>query len=236
MATIETSDTMNEIRHYFFTTKPILEALPNADRDLFKEHLRLKKIKKGRDLFREGIYPKAVYLLKRGKVKLYQRGTNGSENILYIYTPGEMFGYRPLLCNETHPATATTIEESSIYVLPSKYFVRTLEKSTALSNYLLENLSHEFTVLLNRIGAFAQKSVKERTALSLLILRERYHKPDGKGETEITLSRTDLAGFVGTTVETIARIITKLKKDKIIKTNGRRIVIVNDQALTSLMD
>lgn len=227
---------MHELSQYFFTTRPVLQALPEADLGIFKEHLRLRRIKKGRELFREGGYPRAAYVLKRGKVKLYQQGTNGAENIIYIYTSGEMFGYRPLLCNEKHPATAVAIEETTVYVLHAKHFVRTLEKSAALSRYLLENLSHEFTVLLNRIGAFAQKSARERVALSLLILRERYRKEGAKGETEIGLSRTDLAAFVGTTVETVARIITKLKSQHIIRTNGRKIVIVDAVALASLTE
>jgi len=227
---------MTSITSYFFNTIPLFKALPEKDLELFRQHLRLHKIKKGRELFREGSYPKAVYIIKKGKVKLYQQGTSGSEKILYLYTPGEMFGYRPVLCGEKHPATAETIEESSVYKLPIKYFLGTLAQSTSLSNYLLQNLSHEFTVLINRIGAFAQKSVKERVALSLLIMRERYRKQDGKGEAEITLSRTDLAAFVGTTVETIARIITRLKQDRIIKTYGRKIVVVDEKALSRMSE
>jgi CRP-like cAMP-binding protein len=227
---------VTELSSYFFNTTPILKALPNKDLMLFKQHLKLQRMKKGKELFREGSYPKAVYIIRSGKVKLYQQRTSGSEKILYIYTPGEMFGYRPVLCHEKHPATATTIEESSVYVLPMKYFLDTLANSTALSNYLLENLSHEFTVLLNRIGAFAQRSVKERIALSLLILRERYRKPGGKGEPEIQLSRTDLAAFVGTTIETVARIISTLRKDHVIRTQGRKITILNEKLLQSLMD
>lgn len=227
---------MHEISQYFFSTKPIFDALPKADVALFKTNLKLRRIKKGSALFREGGYPKAVYILKRGKAKLYQQGTNGSEKIIYIYAPGEMFGYRPLLCNEKHAATAMTIEESSVYTLDARHFVRALEQSGTLSRYLLENLSHEFTVLLNRIGAFAQKSAKERVALSLLILRERYRKPGTKDEPEITLLRTDLAAFVGTTVETIARIITNLKDQDIIRTSGRRLVIVNEKALALMME
>lgn len=221
---------------YFFNTVPIFDALPQKDLELFRQHLKLYRMKKGRELFREGAYPKAVYIIKKGKVKLYQRGTSGSEKILYIYTPGEMFGYRPVLCSEKHPATAQTIEESSVYKLPIKYFLGTLSQSASLSNYLLQNLSHEFTVLINRIGAFAQKSVKERVALSLLILRERYRSRGKKGETEITLSRTDLAAFVGTTVETIARVITRLKEGRIIKTLGRKIIVLDEKALSQLTE
>lgn len=223
------------ISQFFFTTEPILASLPESDLKIFREHLKLKRVRKGKELFREGSFPKAVYIVKRGKVKLYQRGQSGTETIIYIYSAGEMFGYRPMLSNEHHPAGAITLEESGIYMLPAKHFMRILSQSAALSNILLKNLSHEFTVLVNRIGAFAQKSVKERTAISLLILREKYRRGDDP-VVEIGLSRSDLAAFVGTTVETIARIISRWKDEGIIRTLGRKIVIENEDALYQLMD
>ena len=223
------------ISKFSFRSKPVLDSLSKSDLLLFREHLKLKRVRKGRELFHEGSYPKGVYILKRGKVKIYQRTQNGGEQIVYIYTPGEMFGFRPLLCNDSHPASAMTLEECGIYFLPVKYFLETLKQSAALSNILLQNLSHEFSVLVNRIAAFAQKSAKERVALSLLILQEKYRKP-GRQYVEISLSRADLAAFVGTTNETLARIVSKFKKEKVIKIYGRKIVVNNAEALYHLTE
>jgi CRP-like cAMP-binding protein len=212
------------ISKYHFNNKHVLTALHDDDLALFRKYLILKKVKKGKDLFQEGTSPKGVYILKRGRVKLYQRMQNGGEQIIYIYTPGEMFGYRPLLCNVRHPASAMTLEECGIYFLSITAFLATLKRSPALSNILLENLAREFTVLVNRIASFSQKSAKERVALSLLILQETYRRPEAH-PVEITLSRADMAAFVGTTNETLARIISKFKKERIIRVVGRKIVI-----------
>lgn len=73
-------------------------------------------------------------------------------------------------------------------------------------------------------------------ALSLLILREKYKKQSEGRIVEITLSRSDLAAFVGTTIETVARIITKLKKEKIIKVHGRKILVQDPMSLLNLID
>jgi len=213
-----------------------MDVLPKADQKLFSERLQLKRIKKGRDLFREGGYPKGLYILRRGKVKLYQQTQNGDERIIYIYTPGEMFGYRPLLCNERHPASAKTLEECGVYFLPAKYFISVLGKSAALSNLLLQNLSHEFTVWVNLIAAFGQKSAKERMALALLILREQYRKPGDKHYVEITLSRADLAALIGTTIETVARLISRFKAEKLIRVSGRKIILIDLDALYRLTE
>jgi CRP-like cAMP-binding protein len=219
-----------DISRFIFTSKSLFESLPIEDIRQFKSLVRLKKIKKGKVLFQEGSYPKGLYILKRGKVKLFQQLQSGSEQIVYIYSSGDIFGYRPLLCHDRHPASAKTLEECGIYFLAADHFFSILKKSTGFSNLLLENLSHEFSVLVNHIAAFGQRSVKERMALSLLILAEKYRNG------EILVSRTDLASFVGTTIETVARIVTRLKQDKIINVNGRRIAIVDREALVAMSE
>lgn len=224
------------VSKYYFNSKPILESLSKEELLAFKSYLKLKKVKKGRELFQEGSYPRGVYILKRGKVKIYQRTPSGGEQIVYIYTPGEMFGYRPLLCGDKHPASAMTLEECGIYFMTKASFLLALQNSTILSTILLRNLSHEFTVLVNHIAAFAQKSAKERIALSLLILREKYRKPGNKQSTEISLSRADLASFAGTTNETLARTISRFRAEKVIKINGRKIMIHNEEALYTLTE
>lgn len=236
LSLVTVANMLQQISQYIFSTPPILESLPAGDLKEFRQHLRLKKVRKGKELFREGMHSRAVYIVKQGKVKLYQHGQNGSETIVYVYTAGEMFGYRPLLCNETNPASAQALEDSTIYILPARQFIQMVDSSTTLSNVLLRNLSHEFTVILNKLGVFAQKSVRARTALSLLILMEKYRKPGSKDKDEITLSRHDLAAFVGTTIETIARILRRWKEEKIITTAGRKIIIQNPRALHQLAD
>jgi CRP-like cAMP-binding protein len=224
-------------RQYFnIPTISLLESMPRKDLVQFRSHLKLLKMKKGRVLFREGNYPKSVFIIKRGKVKLLHRGQNGAETIVHIQGPGEMMGYRPLLIDDKYPFSAETIEECAIYVLPAKEFVIALNENAGLSNVLLRALTHEFNLLVNKIAAFAQKSVRERTALSLLILQEKYRNPQVKGEVEIALSRHDLAAFVGTTIETIARILRRLREEKIIATRGRKIIVRDEEALMRLAD
>ncbi|HEU5291551.1 MAG TPA: Crp/Fnr family transcriptional regulator, partial [Cyclobacteriaceae bacterium] len=127
-------------------------------------------MKTNQELFREGALPNTVFILKKGKIKIFQTTENGNEQIVYIYEPGDIFGYRPLLCNERHPVTAKALEESLLIFIPRSRFQDLLERSPVLSRILLKNLSSEFSVWINYITTFAQYSVKERLALSLLIL------------------------------------------------------------------
>jgi CRP-like cAMP-binding protein len=226
---------MFNIALYYFTSKPVLDLLPQDDRDRLDKIVSIKRLKKGKTLFQEGATPKFVYVIKSGRVKLFQQSADGSQKMIYLYTAGEMFGYRPLLSDDRHPASAVTVEDSTVYHISAKDFIKFLKRSTHLSNLLLRNLSHEFSVLVNRIGVFSQTSVKERTALSLLIFSEKYRKQSDL-EPEIGLSRHDLAAIVGTTVETRARIITHFREDKLIRTKGRKIVLIDRKSLVKLAE
>lgn len=225
-----------KIARFHFTGMPILKSLPSKDVEWIIANAKLRKVKANAELFREGTYPKQVFILKKGKVKIYQTTTEGNEQIVYIYEPGDIFGYRPILCNEKHPVTAKALEDSTLLYLPRFAFQELLQKSTVLAKVLLRNLSSEFSVWINFITTFAQYSVKERLALSLLVLAEKYKKTKEGALVEINLTRKDLASFSATSAETLARTLTKWKNEKLITTRGRKIIIRDALRLSQMID
>jgi CRP-like cAMP-binding protein len=74
----------------------------------------------------------------------------------------------------------------------------------------------------------ARRPVRERLALQLIVVREKYKKDGGPNDpVEINMSRDDLASLVGTARENVVRIISEFKEEGILETRGRKI-IVND--------
>ncbi|HSH66528.1 MAG TPA: Crp/Fnr family transcriptional regulator, partial [Bacteroidia bacterium] len=185
---------------------------------------------------REGSYSKGAYILRKGKVKIYQTNRDGKAQIAYIYRKGEIMGYRPLLCGEAHPVSAAALEDCVISFIPKRFFIHALDESPVLSKRLLTHLSHEFTVWINKVSLFAQQPVRERVALSLLIMNEKY-KPDKTGQpATINLSREDIANYVGTSIETLVRILRHFKDEKIIITRGRKITVLKPKELEKIAD
>ena len=83
---------------------------------------------------------------------------------------------------------------------------------------------------------FSQYAVKERVALSLLILNKVYQNGEDKSKSvAITLNRDDFAGFVGTAKETLVRMLRTFKDDKIITTKGTKIIVTRPRALLSMV-
>lgn len=194
------------------------------------------ELPKGKLIYKEGNFSKGAYILRKGKIKIYQTNKEGKEQLVYIYRKGEIMGYRPLLCEEPHPVSASALEDCVISFIPKKHFLHALSESPILNRRLLTNLSHEFTVWVNKISIFAQQPVKERVAISLLILNEKYRNTEKGGPVTINLSREDIANYVGTTIETLVRILRYFKDEKIIETKGRKIVILNPKQLEKIAD
>ena len=144
-------------------------------------------------------------------------------------------GYPALLSEETFSDSAMALENITVGFIPGKKFLELLEKSTVLSSKLLKNLSHEFAVLENNILSIAHKTVRERLALTLLILRDKFKSGDMPNEiVEITLTREDLANILGTAVETLVRFLREFKDDDIIETKGRTIRILKAHKLVEI--
>lgn len=225
------------IEKYHFRTESIVRRLPPKEAKLLKDQMIRMEVKKDKVIFKEGYYSKGVYILRKGKVKIAQLNRDGEEQIAYIYNKDEIMGYRPLLCTEVHPVTATTLEDCVISFIPEKYFIQVLDQSLALSRQLLINLAHEFSVWINTMSILAQQPVRERIAFILLILNEKYKK-EGKEDAPaiINLSRQNMANYARTTIETLARMLRHFKDEKIITTEGRRITVLQPDELKRIAE
>ncbi len=204
----------------------------NDELEFIDKHTSTITLERKALLFKQGSYPGGVYILNKGKLKVYQLNYDNSLQILFIYSQGEVFGYRPILSNEYQPVSIAAIEYCELLYMERSHFLELLSKSVSLSNQLLASLSHEFTVLTNRMNVFAQRKIKEKLALALLILNEKFRTSNGEfTASEIKLNRTDLANFVGTSLENLVRTLNYFKEKGLIKTKGKSIFIENFENL-----
>jgi len=209
-----------------FKSESILKDLPPEDFALLTANKTEQIYLKGEIIFREAAYPSGIFYIIDGKVKKYKVDKEGSEQIIYVANQGEMLGYHAILSEDRYPDSASALEKSKIAFIPKEDFLNTLQQSAVLNKRLLKTLSHEFAVLANSISVFAQKSVKERLALQLIVLREKYKVNFQPGmPVEINISRDDLASIVGTARESVVRILGEFKEAGILETKGRKIII-----------
>jgi len=185
--------------------------------------------KKNQSLFLEGSFPRGVFCMQHGKVKIYKRGEEGKEQIIHIAKEGELIGFRAMFAENKYSVSAETLEESTICFIQKDDFLSLLEANPTLRNRILKEMSQELSDRAEFITNMAQKSVRQRLAFSLLLLKEVY------GEKPINLSREDLANFVGTATETLIRLLKEFKEEGLVETNVRKIYVSDAKRLLMLV-
>jgi CRP-like cAMP-binding protein len=219
--------------HYFPTdkfdlnTSLVLKDMPAEALKLLKRNKTTHAYRKGQVIFRENSFPAGIYLLDKGMAKKYKTDNKGNEHIIYICAPGDIMGLQSVLSTERYLDSAATLTDSEITFIPREDFLEAVDQSPELAGKLLRILSHEFGVLTNTLSVQAQKTAKEKLAINLISLREKFRGPDDRPEDEvsISISRSDLAGMTGATRESVVRLLGELKAAHIVETSGARITI-----------
>lgn len=182
--------------------------------------------KKGQIIFHEGRMPAGIFCLKSGKVKISKLGPDGKEQIVRFVLPGYLLGIRALISGRSYMATAATIEDAVVCFIDSKTFFTITSKYPEISQCVVILLSNLLEEAENKMTSLAQKTVRERLAESLLILNKVFKSENCPVEkATISMSREDLANLVGTATETVIRLLSDFKEDKLIAIDGRKIIL-----------
>jgi CRP-like cAMP-binding protein/CheY-like chemotaxis protein len=189
--------------------------------------------KKKDDIYKEGNYPKGIYFVSKGKVKIFQTNELGKEFITELHKEGDFFGYLSLLKDEKYSSTASALEESEIYMIPKEDFFSLIYKNAEVSKKFIEILSNNLLENEKQLLKLAYNSVRKRVAEALIKLSDKYKK-EGEQKFSMNVSREDLANLVGTATETVIRTLSDFKEDKFIEISGGTITILSYDRLSKL--
>ena len=181
--------------------------------------------KKHQAVFLEGSFPRGVYCINQGMVKIFKLGDEGKEQIIHIAKAGEIVGFRAMFSEEPYKVGAEVLEESNICFISREDFLNIMDTNPILRNGIIKELSKELADRADFITNMAQKSVRERLAFTMLILIDVFENEP------INLSREDLANFVGTATETLIRLLKDFKEEGIIEVRTRKIHVLDRQRL-----
>ncbi len=191
--------------------------------------------KKGDFIFNESAIPLGVYCILSGVIKLVRTNLDGKEQILRFAQSGDVLGYRALIADEPLVSSAVCIEDSVACFIPKHIFLNIIDENTAISKDLMKALSHELGVVEERVQSLAQKSVRERLAETLLFLHATFKSNNlGEDVIAITLPREDIANIVGTATETVIRLLSEFKSDKLIELEGKKIKLLEKTKLEKI--
>lgn len=189
---------------------------------------------KGEYLFREGSYPRGLYCVNEGKIKVTQTGIDGKEQIVHLAKRADVMGYRAILSGDKYSCSAVALADSVLCFIPKNIFLTLVEKNSKLAFQVIHLFSKELKEAENKITVTAQRPVKERIAQCLLLLKERYgFKQDGC-TIDVVITREEIANISGTTRETATRVLFGLKEEQVIELSGKKIKILQHKMLLKI--
>ena len=176
------------------------------------------KVPKGHYFFREGQAADAVFVCRTGAVKSFRELPSGAKRIKSFLFPRDLFG----LAEAGHYVnTARALMPSSCYRIDLEQLVELLQRDAALEFQFLVKLTHEIRESQRRVIMLARKDAIGRLAMFFVMLRDRQVESKGSNLVSLPMSRSDIAGFVGHSLETVSRATTRLVKQGMIAFDGR---------------
>ena len=182
--------------------------------------------KKGTVVYREGSRLTGFYCVTKGIVKVFKTGIDGKEQIIRFAKRGEIIAYRSLLSQELACTTAKIIDEAVLCHIPYQTLLFLIQSNWQFSHHMLQIVCRELREANSYITDIAQKSVRERLAEVLLLLKENFDL-DQQNTLQISLTREELANMVGTATESVIRLLSEFRQDRFIELEGRRIKFIN---------
>jgi CRP-like cAMP-binding protein len=211
----------------------IFKHLTHDEMEILNFEKDFRQYKRGDILYQEGNRISGFFCINSGIIKVFKTGFDGKEQIIRFAKPGDIIAYRSVLSNELACTSAKVIEDCHVCFIPSEILIQFIKSNSAFSLELLKLACHELGEANSFITDIAQKTVRERLAEILLLLVQEFGI-DEEQYLKISLTREELANIVGTATESVIRLLSEFKSDKLVELNGRKIRILNKKGLEKI--
>jgi len=139
---------------------------------------------------------------------------------------GELLGQRSLISDEPVNLSATALEDMEVCFIPKSEIMGFFDSNNQFSMNVMKTICGDLKEADDIMVNLAQKSVKERLAITLLYLEETFGKNDDNS-LKIQLSRDELASMIGTATESCIRLLSEFNKLDLVELNGKKIILKN---------
>jgi CRP-like cAMP-binding protein len=214
-------------------TGAIFRYLTRDEVDMINFEKEFRLFKRGDVLYKEGSRISGFYCIHSGIIKVFKTGLDGKEQIIRFAKPGDIIAYRSVLSNEVACTSAKVIEDSQVCFIPAEILISLVKSNSTYAHELLKLACHELGEANSFITDIAQKTVRERLAEILLLLVHDFGL-DEQNYLQISLTREELANIVGTATESVIRLLSEFKSDKLVELTGRKIRVLNKKGLEKI--
>jgi len=190
----------------------------------------------GAVLFAEGQVSRGVYIVRRGRVKLSVCARDGKTLILRIAAAGEMLGVAAVISAREYEATAAALEPSEITFIRQSDVLRLMRLFPEFALQVTQHLSQDYTSTCQEIrDLMLSDSASEKLARLLVGWLDQNAESQHPDQMKLALTHEEIGQMIGSSRETVTRLLAGFKKQHLIRQNGATLVVPDRMALESLI-
>jgi len=192
---------------------------------------------KGSLLFVEGEEPRGVFILCSGRAKLTTSSTEGKTLIVKVAEPGEVLGASATILGKPYEVSAETIEPSQLNFIKREDFMKFLGTHAEACMHTAQQLSEKYHSAQREIRSLGlSQTTSEKLARLILDWCDRGGEITTKGvRLKVLLTHEEIAQMIGTTRKTVTRLLSYLKRKKLIDVKGSSLFVTNKPQLENMV-
>jgi len=189
------------------------------------------KLEKKQNVFQAGSFPRYLYLINSGIIKMYRTNDEGKEYVTGIFKSGDFVGYLALIEDKPYEESAETMEKTELAIIPKDDFIKLLNSNREVSAKFIKILTSDLATSEENLLKLAYDSVRRRVAEALIKMVHSHNMQDDPRPV-FSLSREDIGKMAGTATESAIRALKDFKDEGLIDLKARDIIILKMQALS----
>ena len=178
-----------------------------------------------------------LYVIKRGRVRLYRLTPDGKQLTLELLDKGRIVGRMAWLGQQLTDAYAEAIEDALICSFTPRELQRLIDRFPSVGVNIIRYLSGRLAASEREREVMAFRTVEQRLAARLVELSERFGQPTEDGVAiDVRLTQQELADMIGTSRETLATTVASLRERRVLDMHNQRVVILDLPRVRELAD
>jgi len=179
-------------------------------------------------IIKQGTFTQNIVFIKKGVIKMHLNGPLNKDEILKIEKGPVFIGVPDVFANKIHTCSVTALEETTACFIEYSGYEYLISNNGEFALELIKTLSRQIVSHYNHCVNKMQKQLIASFAEAIIYFSDYIYEKD---EFNLPLTREEFGEYLGTTRETITKIIHDFCSDKIIEVNGRNVNIINKEFL-----
>jgi CRP-like cAMP-binding protein len=197
-----------------------------------KEKFTRMMLDRGQFVFFEGDPASSLFMVESGVIEANVIHGDGKVYIFHFIFPGEIFGEGVVYGQDFYPFSTVARKEASIYRISREDLMPVLEADPAFERLILHMVGGKLDSSYIKARCIAGERVERRVACILLKTMDGAAGIRGCRErVDSPLTNRDISGLIGSTEETVSRVMSRLKKEGIVGTQDKQLVVLDREAL-----